>query len=249
MTELLKFGKGNAKLDKRVATFSIPAGVTCPGAEDCKSMAVLKDGKRSIKDGPKTVFRCFAASQEVLYKNTYEARQHNLRLLKKARGWRAMSELIQASLPKTDYVRIHVSGDFFTQSYFDAWCVVAEDNPSVLFYAYTKSLHFWTTSLPYIPDNLVLTASVGGKYDRYIHTNKLRYARVVYSEAEAKELSLPIDHDDTHAMKRGGSFALLIHGAQPAGSEASEALQALKKAGKGGYSGVPKMAKLPVLSP
>ena len=145
-------------------------------------------------------------------------------------------------------MRIHVSGDFFTQSYFDAWCVVAEDNPDVLFYAYTKSLHFWVISLGYLPENLVLTASVGGKYDRYIHTHKLRYAQVVYSEQEAKDLKLPIDHDDTHAMKQGGSFALLIHGAQPAGSEAAKALSVLKKAGKGGYSGTPKNAKLPVLS-
>ena len=62
----LKFGKGNAKLDKRVVTVRLPAGKTCPGANECKSMAVESNGTRSIKDGPKTVFRCFAASQEVL---------------------------------------------------------------------------------------------------------------------------------------------------------------------------------------
>jgi hypothetical protein len=65
----------------------------------------------------------------------------------------------------------------------------------------------------------------------------LRSAKVVFSEAEAEELGLEIDHDDSHAAKpslRNQSFGLLIHGTQPKGSEAGEALRALK--GKGSYS-------------
>ena len=65
----------------------------------------------------------------------------------------------------------------------------------------------------------------------------LRSAKVVFSEAEAAELELEIDHDDSHAAKpslRDQDFALLIHGTQPAGSEASTALKKLK--GKGSYS-------------
>ena len=64
-----------------------------------------------------------------------------------------------------------------------------------------------------------------------------RSAKVVYSEAEAAELGLIIDHDDSHAANpswRDESFALLIHGTQPAGSDAAVALKALK--GKGTYS-------------
>jgi hypothetical protein len=65
----------------------------------------------------------------------------------------------------------------------------------------------------------------------------LRSAKVVFSEAEAYQLGLDIDHDDSHAAKptlRDDSFALLIHGTQPAGSQASTALKELK--GKGSYS-------------
>ena len=64
-----------------------------------------------------------------------------------------------------------------------------------------------------------------------------RFAKVVFSEAEAEELDLIIDHDDSHAANptwRDESFALLIHGTQPAGSEAATALKELK--GKGSYS-------------
>lgn len=250
----LKFSKGNAKLDKRVVTFSLPAGVTCPGANECKSMAVKDaNGKRTIKDGPKTKFRCFAASQEVLFKNTYESRAHNLRLLKacgKGKAGRiAMATLINESLPKkAKYVRVHVSGDFYSQAYFNAWLAVAEANPKVLFYAYTKSLHFWVKKLGLIPSNFVLTASVGGKHDLLIHAHNLRYAKVVYSEDEANNLGLAIDHDDTLAMVNGPSFALLLHGTQPEGSEAGKAWSKLKKAGKSGYSANNKVVStLPVV--
>jgi hypothetical protein len=57
----------------------------------------------------------------------------------------------------------------------------------------------------------------------------------VYSEAKAKRLGLPIDHDDHHAYSlKGGDFALLIHGVQPSGSEAGKAVRALR--GKGSYN-------------
>lgn len=250
----LKFGKGNAKLDSRVATFSLPAGKTCPGANECKSMAIEKDGKRTIKDGPRTVFRCFAATQEVLYTNTFAARAHNLSLLKACgkgqKGQTAMTKLIQRSLPKkAKWVRVHVSGDFYSQAYFNAWLCVTVANPKVLFYAYTKSLPFWVNKLGWIPDNFVLTASVGGKHDLLIHAHQLRYAKVVYSEDEAKNLGLKIDHDDLLAMKHGPSFALLIHGAQPAGSESAKVWTKLRKAGKAGYSGKGAKVVLPAVSP
>jgi hypothetical protein len=63
--------------------------------------------------------------------------------------------------------------------------------------------------------NFVLTASFGGRYDNLIEQHKLKYAKVVYSVEQAKELNLAIDHDDTHAYLTNESFALLLHGTQP----------------------------------
>ena len=57
-------------------------------------------------------------------------------------------------------------------------------------------------------------------------------ALVVYSEQEAIDKGLEIDHDDTHAAFGKENFALLIHGTQPKGSAASVALSAIKKANK-----------------
>jgi hypothetical protein len=148
-----------------------------------------------------------------------------------------MANLITGSLPsKVKKVRVHVSGDFFNQSYFDAWMQVADRMPDVLFYAYTKSVRYWLKRKDSIPANFKLTASIGGKGDELVDLNGLKNAKVVFSEEEAVELNLEIDHDDSHAYDKQDSFALLIHGTQKKGSSASVALSALRKKGVGGYS-------------
>lgn len=227
----LKFGKGNSKIADNVATFSIPAGKTCPGAESCKSTAIMgKDGKVSVKDFPSTVFRCFAASDEARYPNVYKARKFNLEALKSVlkKSVKDAADLIQKSLPKSLIIRVHVSGDFFSQDYFDAWMEVAKREPLRHFYAYTKSIPFWVARKNSIPSNFSLTASMGGKNDKDAIFNGLRTAQVVYSETEASSIGIEIDHDDSKAMsKNGDDFALLIHGPQPAKSEASKALSLL----------------------
>ena len=84
------------------------------------------------------------------------------------------------------------------------------------------------------PNNLRLTASRGGRHDAWIDEYDLPEARVVYSEAEAEAKGLEIDSDDSHAMLQDGetSFALLIHGTQPKGSEAGKAVYAIRREAK-----------------
>jgi len=237
MTTLLKFGKGNAKLSKKIATISLPSGFTCPGALECLSKANKVTGK--IKDGAETVFRCFSASQEALYRNVRENRWFNFDLVK-GKTVEEMADLIEASLPKQDIIRIHVGGDFFSQDYFDAWVLVSERNPDKLFYAYTKSVNLWINLFDKLGQagvkNFKLNASRGGRHDHLIEEFMLKEALVVFTEEQAAEKGLLIDHDDSLAYTQDESFALLLHGAQPAGSEASKALQVLKKKGKGGYA-------------
>ena len=148
-----------------------------------------------------------------------------------------MSKLIQKSLPeKATVIRIHVGGDFFNENYMRAWTIVAKNNPNVTFYAYTKSLPYWIKlkDEKVIPSNFKLNASKGGRFDSLIDKHKLKYAEVVFSEQEAIDKNLDIDHDDTHAFLQDKPFALLLHGVQPKGSAASNALKALN--GKGSYS-------------
>lgn len=243
------FGVGNAKLDKlakkyntKVYTFSTMSGHTCPYAKDCESRAVFNDGKWSIKDGPNTEFRCFSASQEVLFPIVREQRIENMIAIEysaKPNGIVEAGELIIKNIPAdAGIIRINVGGDFKTQAYFDAWLYVASKMSHIKFYAYTKSLPFWIKRINDIPANLTLTASYGGHKDELITKHNLRYAKVVFSENEAAELGLEIDHDDSHALENGPSFALIIHGVQPKDSKASKALKQLK--GKGSYNRKPQ---------
>jgi hypothetical protein len=231
MSELkLKFVKGgNAKLDKKITTFSLPAGYTCPGAKDCLSRA--DRDTHTIIDGPHTKFRCFAASEEAVYNGARENRHHNRLALLECRTVEAMRALIVASLPpNTTVVRVHASGDFFNQNYFDAWMQVARACPDILFYAYTKSLPYWVARVDQIPENFVLTASYGGKWDHLIGEFNLRHAVVVFHPEDAAAKGLEIDHDDSHAYTKGeDSFALLLHGVQPKASSASDALKRMNK--------------------
>ena len=172
---MLKFSKANTKLQKlyklattvlkrwlgqkigrstaKVYSFDILSGVDCPFAFNCKSQAEEQaDGSRRIKDGPDTKFRCFSASQEVLFTNTYKSRKRNHDAIHSLETSDDMADGLCAALPKdARVIRIHVSGDMFSHKYFMAWIKVAERNPTVLFYAYTKSLTYWVRSRDLVP--------------------------------------------------------------------------------------------------
>ena len=225
-----KIGRSMAK----IYSFDILSGIDCPFAFNCKSQAeVQEDGSRRIKDGPDTKFRCFSASQEVLFTNVYNSRKRNHDAIHELETSDAMADALCDALPKNaGVIRIHVAGDMFSNNYFLAWIKVAERNPNVLFYAYTKSLIYWIRNRERVPYNLVLTASYGGRNDHLIAEHGLRSAKVVFSRQEAADLGLEIDNDDSHACdptKANQDFALLIHGVQPKGSEAAKALNILKK--------------------
>jgi len=230
----LNFSSGNAKLylHKSLVSFSLLAGHTCPFAKDCLSFVDLKSKKPTLKDGKHTKFRCFSASQEVLYPTLMRSRKHNMDLIKSCKTQDEIVELLISNLPKkAEIVRLHVSGDFFSQMYFDAWLEVAVSKPDILFYAYTKALPFWVNRLNQIPENFVLTASYGGKQDKLIQEYNLKAAVVVFSPEEAAYLGYEIDHDDKLAMIPKVSFALLLHGVQPKNSPASKALSAMRNQG------------------
>lgn len=253
---MLQFSPANAKLqqlnsveslrkfltDKRkVYSLDLLSGWTCPFAKECLSkVKVDKNGKKRVVDGPDTKFRCFSASQEVFFPSVYNRRKYNTDLLKaRKNSMEDMRDLIMESMPENMGIcRIHAAGDFFNPLYFDAWVWVAYHNPDRLFYAYTKSIPYvvnWDRRT--LPKNFVVTGSRGGRADHLITRHKLREAIVVFDEQTAWDADLEIDHDDSHASdpsKKNQSFALLIHGIQPKGSEAGKALSAL--GGKGGKS-------------
>jgi len=237
----LKFGKKNSKLEKleaktgkKVYSFSTLSGWDCPFAKECQSFAVETPNGMKIKDGKYTKFRFFSASQEVLWENVYKSRKNNSQLIKLANTDfdLAVKTVIEQFPKKCQILRINVAGDMKTQTYFDMWLEVIRNLPTVQFYAYTKALPYWVARLGEIPDNFNLTASFGGRCDNLIEKYNLRYAKVVFSKKEAKDLGLVIDHDDSHAALnryKNQNFALLLHNSQPKGSLAAKALSEIRR--------------------
>jgi hypothetical protein len=240
----LHWSLGNVKLPARIIHLSLPSGHSCPAALECLSKADQDTGK--ITDGKDTRYRCYAAMQEARHTAVRKQRWQNFIKLKK-KGSKDMFKLLLSSLKRhrdnylknhnqQPIIRAHIGGDFFNKAYFLAWMRLAKTYSPTWFYAYTKRIDLWMDNEFEIPPNFELNASRGGKYDFLIDENKLKSAEVVFSHDEAKQKGLELDHDDSHAYTRGPSFAQLIHGTQPAQSEASKALTLLKLSGWTGYN-------------
>jgi len=215
---VLTFGTANSKLSHFGTTsFSLPAGYTCPFAKVCKSISNRKTGKiRDFGD-----IRCFQTSLETARPSVRASRWNNQELLYK-KTKEEMTEIILKSLTHHEFtvrpvqiMRIHDSGDFFSQEYFDAWLEVIRARPDIVFYAYTKSLPFWKQRKDQIPPNFKLIASSGGKADEMIEQEKFRQAIIVSDMEEAIERQLNVDINEFLAIFGEGDFALLLHGTQP----------------------------------
>jgi len=233
---MLYFSKANTKLKRlekvikgKVYSFDLLSGHTCPFAKDCKSMAIVQsDGRLKVCDGPNTVFRCFSATQEAMWKCVFDKRAMNTKICQSAKTIAQLVDALSEALPMdAKAIRLHVAGDFFNKDYLTAWCYVAENFPDIRFYGYTKCIPFVIALRHIIPDNMKLVLSSGGTADKDISIAKaygFYEAIVVYYEKQAEALSLEIDHNDYHAYEPTKDFALLIHGTQPKNTLAGKAV-------------------------
>lgn len=110
---------GNTKLGSDIASWSLPAITTCPGATDACRTA------------------CYAGTGHYSRSNVKDALALRLRESRKRR----FVENILASLEKTRQrvVRVHASGDFYSPEYASAWVDIASEARDRIFFAYTRS--------------------------------------------------------------------------------------------------------------
>ena len=175
-----------------VYEWNLPTGWTCPYAKECLVKVDKETGKM---DNKSNAYKCYSASAE-RFPGVRNSRWGNLE----------QSKTEIPKLPKkAEAVRIHASGDFYSQSYFDKWIDYCNENKDVEFWAYTKSINYWVRRLNDIPKNLVLTASWGGKHDNLITEHNLKSAMVI-SEMKYDK---PIDYNDDVARQKDVSFYLL----------------------------------------
>ena len=194
--EKYKFIKKNTFYSTTVWEWNLPSGHSCPFAVDC---LVKVDRNTGTFNNKSKLFRCYAASSE----RFPSVRKHR---------WSNYDYVVNGGVPKLpkncNAIRIHASGDFFNQQYFDMWVSIAKLNKDVEFWAFTKSINYWVCRINDIPKNLILTASYGGVHDNLISEYGLKSAKVYSSIGEIPN-NLPIDTNDDYARMSNISFALL----------------------------------------
>ena len=144
---------GNKKLkgtkEVRFLIFNLPAVKTCPyRTKHCEKF-------------------CYARKAERVYPGCLPCREKNLAASKCQSFDYDMKRIIERRLKnktyknaKKIYFRIHESGDFYSQSYFDSWVKIATAFPSVVFLAYTKSVKYVLHTAEKIPANMIIRFSL-----------------------------------------------------------------------------------------
>tara|TARA_R110000868_G_scaffold144788_2_gene364208 strand:+ start:325 stop:936 length:612 start_codon:yes stop_codon:yes gene_type:complete len=161
LTQNSKLKKTSKSLNLRVFNFGIPAyksasgKLTCPMADECIKFCYAKKGAY-IWSNVKPAFE----KRYELSKTDNFVFEMNAEILKK----------------KPDYVRVHDSGDYYSQAYLNKWIEIAIHNPSVRFYSYTNMVDMMLkTSLP---DNYDIIFSDSGKQKHLIDDRKHRHTKI-----------------------------------------------------------------------
>jgi hypothetical protein len=178
----MQFSKNNTKLKKTIKlikelniglphhylvwglpAFETETGITiCPGAGACSGPCFARSGHYTFK-----------RRKEIELDNYYATLDKHF-----VTNIRCMLEAYPATI-----VRIHDSGDFYSEEYFMHWILLADLLPQHVFYAYTKSWHetaYWRyLNREYrLPHNFQLVYSYGGKHDAKLATyNEKELAR------------------------------------------------------------------------
>ena len=197
LTQNSKMKKTSKENKSKILNFSIPAfktkagKTTCPFAGGCQKYCYAQKGN----------YTRFPIVQELMEQKYLLSKQDNFNTL--------MNEEIAKKKPT--HVRIHDSGDFYSVKYLNKWVTIAKDNKSVIFYAYTKSIKFFTEGLT-VPTNLKIIFSEGSKIDSLINVNKHRHARI-FKTVEELNASGYIDAstNDLQAITENKKVGLVYH--------------------------------------
>nr|WP_281287442.1 hypothetical protein [Amycolatopsis cihanbeyliensis] len=104
-------------------------------------------------------------------------------------GWRtAMLAELGAAKFRGAWIRIHDSGDFFSDDYLQAWLDICRARPDTNFYAYTKEVsRFRALVEPGPPSNFLWVYSFGGTQDAALNPDVDRVADVFPDEVAIAE--------------------------------------------------------------
>jgi Gene product 88 len=167
------------KSKKRTFNFGIPAFKSASGMFTCPNAGACAKG-------------CYALAGAYRFSNvakTFEARL----------AVTLSNDFVDAMLKEIDdcraeRIRIHDSGDFYSEEYLDKWIKIMIASPNVEFYAYTKMVSMFKKRLNSLPKNFKLVFSFGGTEDKLIDVSKDRHSLVFENEGMPMHPSKTILH-------------------------------------------------------
>lgn len=199
LTQNGKLKETSKKLGLKIFNFSIPAyktksgKVTCPFADACVKYCYAQKGNY-------TRFPSVGVGMEKRYLATKSITFIPL-----------MDKAIKSK--KLDALRIHDSGDFYSKAYIQKWVDIANLNPNVNFYAYSKSIPLFKGLE--LPQNMDIIFSFGSKKDALIDTKNDRHAQIFSNEKELKEAGYinasKIDYYATKFYSNNKKVGLIYH--------------------------------------
>lgn len=129
---------------------------------------------------------CYASSGNFVFKNVLISHHRNLNFILNFPKDFIQQATKEIQKKKIKILRIHDSGDFFSESYLNIWLQVIEENPNVQFYCYTKNISLFR-GLKNAPKNFTYVFSFGGNKDSEINLKKDRYAKIFKTEESLTE--------------------------------------------------------------
>lgn len=179
MTKLLSIGN-NQKLDKSIAVFNLPLGITCPGhTAFCEKV-------------------CYAKKAERIYKGARDMRARNL-IAAKRPDFKAVMIAELKQLKNVKLLRHCEAGDFFDQTYLDNWFDIAREFPGITFLAYTKS---FMLDFKNKPDNFQIIFSVDKTTTLKVPVTG--WARFAYTVSKGEAVPVMYKHTCNKKIKQNG---------------------------------------------
>lgn len=206
----------NAKMKKssqngiEIYNFGIPAFLSQTGIKTCPNAGRCATG-------------CYARSGTYRFGNVVNAYEERLKLTQSPDFTKLVHNEVMYHNEKAEIngrrciIRIHDSGDFYSKEYANSWFLIMRQNPTVLFYAYTKMVQMFKETLHNdTPHNFTLIYSMGGLQDSQIDTNTDRHSKVFENETSLIEAGYSDASQDDMVAATGLNtrIGLVYHGSK-----------------------------------
>lgn len=182
---------GNKKIGRGVWQWSITAGNKAVNADviahaignDSELNSMDPDALRIAAGGTCRVNcpGCYAQTGCYLFFSTRVSLARKTLLCKLDAEWTERALMAQIKADKIKYCRIHVAGDFFSDSYVKMWTRIAKNNPDTIFWTYTKQGFKSLAKFDALENANIVKSIIG----RRVNYGKAAYIVALYTELKA----------------------------------------------------------------